>query len=301
MGQKEQGMVIRYIGWTVFIFCFWCIFVSLYVFYTYTHPPRYISPLTPADYGLKYERVTFTASDGLNLAGWFIQAPNEDAPVIIGCHGYPFDKGNILDLLNFLYPDYSLFLFDFRAMGESEGKVTTAGFHETKDLEAAAGYLKERGIKRIGAIGFSLGAAVIILANTLDIKAIVSDSSFRDLDSVISIIFKHLGPLKWPIVKLLKLWSRLFIGVDTDRVSPLKAIKELKAPILFIHGGADTEIPASHSKQLYEAGVSFGKNVELWVVPDADHGEIYYLNPEEYPKRVKGFFDRFLGLNKPRS
>ena len=290
-------MVTRYIGWAIFIFCFWSLMLSVYAFYTYTHPPRYISPLTPADYGLKYERVAFTTSDGLTLAGWFIPAPNRDAPAIICCHGYPFDKGNILDLANFLYPDYHIFLFDFRGMGESEGKVTTVGFRETKDLEAAVGYLKKRGIEKIGAIGFSLGAAVILMANLPEIKAIVSDSSFRDMDSVINVIFKRLGPLRWPLVKLVKLWSRLFMKVDTDEISPLEAMKELKPPIFFIHGGEDTEIPVVHSKQLYEAGLGYGKDVELWIVPGADHGQVYYLNLEGYSRRVKGFFRKFLSLN----
>ena len=294
-------MITKCIGWAIFIFCFWSIFLSLYVFYTYTHPPRYISPLTPKDYGLKYEQVSFGTTDGLNLAGWFIPSPEEGAPTIICCHGYPFDKGNILDLVTFLYPDYNIFLFDFRGMGESEGKVSTVGFREVKDLEAAVDYLKKMGIEEIGAMGFSLGAAVIIMANIPEIKAIVSDSSFKDLDSVMNIIFKHIGPLKWPIVKLVKLWTLLFIGVDTHRVSPLKVIKDLKSPVLFIHGESDTEIPVIHSKQLYELGLSYGKLVELWTVPFANHGEIYYLNSDEYPRRVKGFFGRFLGLNPAHS
>lgn len=286
--------MFRLIGLGLLIYCLWSVFMSLYVYYTYTHPPRYISAVTPRDYGLKYETVDFSTSDGLRLKGWFIPTPNKNAPTIIGCHGYPFDKGNILDLATFLYPDYNLFLFDFRGMGESQGRITTVGFYETRDLESAVKYLKSRGIKEIGAIGFSLGAAVIILANNTNIKAIVADSSYSDIDSVINILFKRLGPLKWPLVRLVKLWARLFIGVDTDKISPINAMEDLKSPILFIHGALDTQIPPSHSKLLYEAG----KNVELWVVQNADHGQAYYMDPQEYSRRVKEFFDRFLDLNK---
>lgn len=291
-------MIAKYSFWLLFIFCVWSLFLSLYAFYTYTHPPRYISAVTPKDYGLGHEVVNFFTSDGLRLKGWFIPSPNKDAPVIISCHGYPFDKGNILDLATFLYPDYNLFLFDFRRMGESQGKVTTVGFCETRDLEAAVEYLKGRGIKDIGAIGFSLGAAVIILANNPSIKAIVADSSYSDIDSVINILFKRLGPLKWPLVRLVKLWAKLFIGVDTGKISPINAMGELKNPVLFIHGALDTQIPYSHSERLYERGRLLGKGVELWVAQNADHGQAYYMNPEEYRDRVKEFFNRFLGLNK---
>lgn len=286
--------MFRLIGLGLLIYCLWSVFMSLYVYYTYTHPPRYISAVTPRDYGLKYETVDFSTSDGLRLKGWFIPTPNKNAPAIIGCHGYPFDKGNILDLATFLYPDYNLFLFDFRGMGESQGRITTVGFYETRDLEAAVKYLKSRGIKEIGAIGFSLGAAVIILANNTNIKAIVADSSYSDIDSVINILFKRLGPLKWPLVKLVKLWARLFIGVDTDKISPINAMEGLRSPVLFIHGALDTQIPPSHSKKLYEAG----KNVELWVVQNADHGQAYYMDPGEYSNRVKRFFQQIFNLNK---
>lgn len=288
----------RVLGWLLFIFCFWSIFMSLYVYYIYTHPPRYISMATPKDYGLVFETVDFFTSDGLKIKGWFIPTPKPNVPTIIGCHGYPFDKGNILDLASFLYPDYNLFLFDFRGMGESEGKVTTVGFYETKDLEAAVEYLKSRGVKEIGAIGFSMGAAVIIMANNPDIKAIVADSGFCDMDSIINILFKKLGPLKWPLVRLVKLWARIFIGIDTSRISPLMAMKDLQSPVLFIHCALDTQIPPSHSRSLYEVGKSLGKDVELWLVPNADHGQAYYMNPLEYSRRVKEFFNRFLDLNK---
>lgn len=285
--------MFKLLGWGALIFCCWSVFLSLYVYYIYTHPQRYVSAVTPKDYGLKYETVSFPTSDGLELKGWFIPSPNKDAPAIIGCHGYPFDKGNILDLASFLYPDYNLFLFDFRGMGESQGRFTTVGYYEIRDLNAAVDYLKGRGFKEIGAIGFSLGAAVIILANNPDIKAVVSDSSFSDIDSVINIVFKRLGPLKWPLVRLVKLWAKVFLKIDTDKISPLNAIEGLTCPVLFIHCSLDTEIPPGHSEQLYKAA----RDAELWIVPNADHGQGYYINPEEYTRKVKGFFTRFLGLN----
>jgi len=40
-------------------------------------------------------------------------------------HGYPMDKGNIFGMVSFLAKKYNLLLFDFRAMGKSEGFFTT--------------------------------------------------------------------------------------------------------------------------------------------------------------------------------
>lgn len=296
-----MNLVIKWTLFGAFALFIWAVIFSLYVYYIYTHPPRYVSSLTPKDYGLEYEVVDLNTIDGVKLRGWFIKSPIKDAPVIIGCHGYPFDKGNILDLATFLYPDYSLFLFDFRGMGESEGAVTSVAYHELKDLDSAVRYLNDRGIVNIGAIGFSQGAAVILQANNTQIRAIVADSTFKDMDSMIDLILRRLGPLKWLLNKLLRLWTRVFLKIDMDAISPIKNIKFLKCPVLFIHGGLDSQIPFEHSEELYSIAKTYGKDAEIWIVPGADHGQGYYVNPIEYERRVKGFFNRILGLNKSTS
>jgi len=270
--------------------------MSLYAFYIYVYPPKYISNYTPKDYGLDYEKVYFKTSDGLNLCGWLIVSPRKNVPTIICCHGYPFDKGNIMGLVKFLYPDYNLFLFDFRAMGESEGKFTTIGYNETKDVKAAINYLKIRGFRKFGALGFSLGAAALIMADEKDIKAIISDSSFSNLNSVMDLIFEHFGPFKWPLTNLIKMWTKLFLKIDMSNVSPLKQIKDIKTPIFFIHGENDTEIPVSHSRFLYNEASALNSDTELWIVKDANHGDAYFLYPEQYSRKVKSFLNKFLSL-----
>ena len=72
-------------------------------------------------------------------------------------------------------------------------------------------------------------------------------------------------------------------------------------PILFIHGEEDTEIPVSHSELLYDRGIRYNKNLELWIVPKADHGDAYFLYSNEYSRKVKLFFGKFLGLKETQS
>lgn len=290
---NPMNVLVKYILLAAFIFCVWSVFMSFFVYYTYTHPPRHVSNAIPSDYGMSYKRVTFS-NDIIELAGWLISSPKDNVPTIIACHGYPFDKGNILDLVSFLYPDYNIFLFDFRAMGESKGDVSTLGFYEVDDLRAAASYLKSIGVKKMGAIGFSLGAAVIIMANIPDIKAIVSDSSFKDLNSVSHLVFRRLGPLKVYLTKLVNFWSRLFLKIDINKVSTLNSLQSINCPIMFIHGESDKEIPVEHSKVLYEKAKNYGKQVALWTVPGAGHGGVYFANQFEYSKRVKVFFNKHL-------
>lgn len=87
-------------------------------------PTRMPIVLRPEDLGLRSQQVTFRTRDGKDLKGWFI--PSEKSQGTIIClHGYPANKSDVLPVVSFLYPDFALFLFDFRAHGESQGFITT--------------------------------------------------------------------------------------------------------------------------------------------------------------------------------
>ena len=249
--------------------------------------------MTPKAYGMEYEEVKFKTEDGLTLSGWLV-IQNKTKPTIIVGHGYPFDKANILSLTPFLYPHYNLFLFDFRSFGESEGKVSTVGYRETKDVKAAVKYLKSRkDIKQsFGAIGFSLGAAAFIMANPKELKAIVADSSYANINKMIERSYWFFGPLKFPFVWLTQLYTKLFLGINTSEIQPMESIKEVKAPVLLIHGADDWQISPENSKLIYE---NSNKNkTELWLVEGAGHGFGYAKDTEAYERKVLTFFKRHL-------
>src|SRR5688500_14136630 len=91
------------------------------------HPPKYVDPRTPGDLGWEFERIAFRAEDGPTLRGWYVPAEGTAAgrSAIVVLHGYPFDKGNVLGVTQFLHREYDLLLFDSRYFGESEGDFTT--------------------------------------------------------------------------------------------------------------------------------------------------------------------------------
>lgn len=258
---------------------------SLIYFYIYIRPAKYVSDWTPKSFGLHFENITIVTEDKIKLAGWFI--PNKKSKkAIIVCHGYPFDKGNILGLASFLAKDFNLLLFDFRALGESRGGFSTGGFLEVRDFTAAVQFLKDKGFKDIGAFGFSLGAAVILMTNSPDIKAIVSDSSYKDLDSVLDSIFKYFGPFGRPFIWFMKLFGKIMFNLDTSKVSPVQAISQIKVPVFLIHCENDSQIPSESSKVLH----SKKPDSQLWIIPFGDHGQGYAMMPNEYEEKVLKFF-----------
>lgn len=157
---------------------------------------------------------------------------------------------------------------------------------EREDFLAAVRFLKEKGFGDIGALGFSLGAAVILMSESPDIKAIVSDSGYASLDSVLNLIFQNFGFLRPPFVWIMKIWARLFLKIDVDKVSPLKSISRIKAPIFLIHSQKDSQIPLTQAQLLHKENPAS----LLWIIPDADHGEAFALKTEEYQEKILRFF-----------
>jgi pimeloyl-ACP methyl ester carboxylesterase len=138
---------------------------------------------TPTDAGLEYEDVTFQATDGVRLSGWFIPREGDGpGPVVAFVHGWLWNRlGNISGKVPFTDRDvdflpaakglhdagYHVLLFDLRHHGESgRGRAPlTYGPRETRDFVGAVNYLRERPDvdgERIGAIGTSMGGNTII-------------------------------------------------------------------------------------------------------------------------------------------
>jgi uncharacterized protein len=269
----------------LFIALFLIVF-SLIAFYMSIRPAKIVTNLRPSDLGLKYEVITFKSIDGVRLSGWFI--PNENTKTaIIVMHGYPADKANLLGIAGFLAKNFSVFLFDFRSFGDSEGLYTTAGYLEKNDLLGAVEFLeKEKNITKIGIYGFSLGGAVALMSDHINIKAVVSDSAYAKLSNMARHMYSTFLILKYPLAYLTKLYGWIFLGLNIDDASPVDDIKNKKIPVLLIHSEKDSQIPVSEAYALSKAN----EKAELWIVEGADHGMAQSANPEEYGRKVNEFF-----------
>lgn len=264
---------------------------SVIFFLMYTKPKRYVSPFTPAEFGLTYETVEIKSFDGTPLAAWLIPHKTSKTAVI-ALHGYPMDKGNILPMVSFLAADHNILLPDLRAMGASGGRLTSGGVLEARDAEAAAAWLAGRGIEKIGMFGFSMGGNTALLANHPRIAARVCDSPYYSLRAMLDIIFAGLGPLRHPLIGTMRLWYRLAFGAGLSAADARHADGPGADPLLLIHGSSDRTIPPSHSEELKDAF----PHAELWIVPGADHGQASGAAGKEYERRVGLFFNKHLGL-----
>jgi len=269
---------------------------GIYVtFYRFIHPPRFPKKKVPEDLAIDYKDVTFESADGFKLRGWFIEAEKETDKVIIICHGYRANKTHALDWGLFLRQKYNLFYFDFRTHGRSQGRVTSFGYHEVKDVQAAIDYLKRRpdlDPNKIGVMGFSLGGITGLLKVTegKDIKAIVADSVCANLSSVIK-VYHDYHWLKWAVINMGKFCFHRFLKFNTEDISLEKKAELIKTPTLLIHAKDDPIIPSQNSQLLYEKLLG---PKEIWLSDSAEHGKTYYLFKKEYEKKVLKFFNEYL-------
>lgn len=258
--------------------------------------PRALQPAYDLDaVGLTVEPVRFPSLDGTRLAGWF--APGERRGAVVLAHGYASRREEMLPHAAFLHDaGYSVLLFDFRSVGESEGTAVTVGVLERLDLLGAVRFLRERpevGQAPVAVLGVSMGASAAILAaaESPEIAAVIAECPFRSLESVIAQSFRHFTGLpRFPCAPLTVWLAERRVGFRARDNRPEDVIGRLgNRPILLIHGLDDVLIDPSHSHALHNAA---GANSQLWLVEGATHACAYQANPATYRERVLDLLER---------
>jgi pimeloyl-ACP methyl ester carboxylesterase len=255
---------------------------------------RLEEPIPP---DVSVEDVWFPSRDGVRLHGLFM-AGRSGFPVLLVCHGYfksvaePFRMACALNRLG-----YHLLLIDFRACGRSEGRFTTLGYREVLDVLGAVDYLRARLPDRaIGVMGISMGAVAAVLAarECPDMRAMVVDSAYADLESAIE--KKTTDILRLPfLLPLGRVSIRIGEWVSGGRVASVRAVDYVgrfaPRPVLLIYGAEDDYLPRDHAHRMFEAA---GEPKELWLAPGSGHAMARLDHPREYVERVHGFFGRHL-------
>lgn len=267
------------------------------VAYKMVTPPREITNWTPKDVGIDYEDVTIPTSDGLKLKGWWIDRGSEKT--VIPLHGYTSSRWGfyITPMIESLAKNgYNVLAFDFRAHGESEGKYTTVGDKELIDLISAIDWLKKEkssGAKRIGLVGYSMGAMVAIRALAEDerVCCAVADSPPMYLDKTGARSLKYFANLPEWLYYFVKPISKMITGAK--EVHPIAYADRIKKPLLLIAGKKDPIVKVEEIREFYERNKKINPDVELWIT-EAAHVRTIQLMPEEYKEKILQFFEKCL-------
>jgi len=186
---------------------------------------------TPAEVGLDYEPVSFPATDGVGIKGWFVPAEGEGRkPAIVFVHGWMWNRlGNVAGRapiddrdVDFLPATkalhdagYSVLLYDVRRHGESEnGKgLVSFGPLEKRDFVGAVNFLRTREDvdgERIGSIGISMGGTIALYGapECQPIKAILAVQPAKVTTFNNNFALDQFGPLGPVIVAPIELIYR---------------------------------------------------------------------------------------------
>ncbi len=215
---------------------------------------------------IKREEIYFKNPAGDKLHSWLFQSKQNDAPVILFCHGNAGNIGHRLMLAKWLMDaGASVFLFDYRAYGKSEGRKDLRGLVE--DAQSAFDYLsKDRKIEsgRIIIYGESIGGGPACeIASANEVGALILDSTFT---SLLQIAKRKVA----------------FFRIYPDFLQPIPAFNNIAtlrrkhAPLLIVHGQKDEVIPYSEAEENFKAAseskalLSLPKSTHNWKAPDAE-------------------------------
>ncbi len=226
-----------------------------------------------------------TTVDGVEIA--YEHFKNGRDSLVIICPGFFNSKSNsaIRLSIGLVADSHDVMIFDFRGHGESGGKFAWTA-KEPLDLEAVLDHAVSQGYKKIGLMGFSLGAAIsiIVAASRPEVKSMVlisAPTSFWRMDYN----FWEPGMLSDLKANLKCKWEGKGVRpgqIFLCKARPIDRIDAIKAPMLFIHGDRDWVIKDYHSKKLYDAATA--ENKKLAIIPKGLHAERLI---EEFPEKMK--------------
>jgi uncharacterized protein len=251
---------------------------------TETH--KYREPVGAAP-SAAYAPVAFSASDGLDLAGWY--RPSRNGAAVLLVHGGGGDRTGAAAHAQLLARHgYGVLLYDARGRGESEGSPNSYGWGWEKDAAGALDFLKGRDEVepgRIGALGLSTGADILIdtAARRHDVAALVTDGaaalSFEDWHRLRGVTVA--APSGWVMFSAIRVLSG-----DSPGPALEDQVARIASPLLLISAGHDVErdfnVDFAHAARA---------PVEHWNLPEAKHTGAIRQRPAEYERRIVAFFD----------
>ncbi|MEJ0078540.1 MAG: alpha/beta hydrolase [Alphaproteobacteria bacterium] len=195
-------------------------------------PDRQRTP--PAVAGLpQAEEVVLDTADGEEVIAWHVP-PRGDKPVVLYFHGNGGALNLRVDRFNkIIAHGVGLLALSYRGYGGSTGHPTEAGLIE--DARAAYAYAAARYAGRIAVWGESLGSGVAVaIASEKPVTHVILDSPYSAAVDVAADLYWFL-----PVRLLMR-----------DQFRSDLRMRTVSAPVLILHGEADTIIPIRYAERL---------------------------------------------------
>ena len=251
------------------------------------------------DEGLKWgkankeyiKEVSITSEDGLKLVGEFIDFGHKQTAIILSgrceClwYGYyyalPYQKAG-----------YNILVIDARAHGLSEGKYSTAGIMEGKDVSLwmkhlVENYKQERFVLHCICVGGSTGLfAARSEVGKKYVKKLVLDGAYVTFKESYKRHYIAKGHALFPVYYEVWFWFKHYTHCNPNISAPIDMINDIDVPILFIHSKKDIFSIPEKGQQLFD---SYKGEKKLQWFEEGGHSHVRVNNVELYDETIINF------------
>ena len=226
---------------------------------------------------MQQEKITFKNGRGDILSGVLHHPQGKPKGAAILCHGMDSDKeSEKMIFLGHRFAETGVLAlrFDFAYVGESSGKfedITYSG--EVEDLKAAHALVQDREPGRIALFGSSMGGTIALLFAAVEPR-------IAALVTLAAPVHPETFPTRLLTGAQLREWRdrgftiyngrRLNISLleDLERLDVPRSARNVKCPVLILHGDADAVVPV---EEAYELRDSLTGAKRLSILKGSDH------------------------------
>jgi uncharacterized protein len=240
-----------------------------------THASNPANPANPAN----------PTSTPQRLALWWLPQPDPAAPTLLYLHGtFRNLYQNLPKIQALRQAGFAVLAVDYRGWGDSSVVVPSED-SITSDVKLAWAEMQRRqpdASKRV-VFGHSMGgAAAVTLASSLhvgkggsqDYAALVLESTFSRLSDVAAAA---------------GFWGRVGAALTTLEFDSRSRIGAIDAPVLMLHGTADTVVPVEVGRLLRDAAPAGTRWIE---VPGGTHSQLHKEAADVYQQSFKDLIQR---------
>ena len=202
----------------------------------------------------EYEEYFIEVEQNIKLKSWLIKKDFKKYKTLLFFHG---NAGNLFNrsykLNRFNELDLNVLIISWRGFSGNPGEPTEINLYE--DSRKAVKWLNDKGVSSENIIlyGESLGTGVAVeLGQSNKFNSIILESPYTSMEKAAKIYYPYL-----PVKLLLK-----------DKYNSEKKIKNIKTPILIMHGKRDNIVPFYMGKRLFEIA---NKPKKFLQVEEDDH------------------------------
>jgi pimeloyl-ACP methyl ester carboxylesterase len=244
---------------------------------------------TPDSMGLRYESLTLTTPDHMQLAAWLVApvagAPDQHTTMVLAGNDWGNMSYSLGQARALAAAGYQVLLFDYRGFGHSQAftidqnQLYYAEF--ATDLGTAlAEARRQRPKQRVGIIGFSMGTILgAKVAATTRCDFLITDSYFANPQAVAA-YYQRVRPER-PVT------------LPADAATYARVAPRVNCPWLFIAGSEDQATPLADSLATAHAAHK-GQRREVLAVPCGHLGAIVKLTDKEFGDGYVQAVSRFL-------